>query len=139
MKVTLEYLEQLHFSASTRQFKEIHIDEPESFHGTNLAPSPIEYFLIGTGSCIGATFIFSLKKYNIKIKNFKIIVDGTLKHVGSSNRLRLIKIDIEFLISLTEDVSNEDLELCYETFQEYCPISDSITKGIPLNISFSSK
>lgn len=138
MKVTLEYLEQLRFSASTRQFKEIHIDEPESFHGTNLAPSPIEYFLIGTGSCIGATFIFSLQKYNIKINNLRIIVDGTLKHAGPHNRLRLIKIDIEFLISLTEDASKEDLELCFKTFQEYCPISEAIIQGIPLNINFSS-
>jgi putative redox protein len=133
MKVTLNYSEKLHFEASARHFK-VHLDEPESFHGTDLGPSPIEYFLIGTGGCIGGTFIFCLQKHNVEIESFKVIVDGTLQHIGPKKRLKLVKIDIELLVNLIEGASKKNLDLCIKTFQEYCPISDVITQKIPLNI-----
>ncbi|MFX1338188.1 MAG: OsmC family protein [Promethearchaeota archaeon] len=139
MQITLNYLEKMHFSASARHFSDIHIDEPESFHGTNLAPSPIEYFLIGTGSCIGSTFNYCLQKNNMAIESLKIIVDGTLKHIGSNKRLKLVKINIEILVVLNESVPHEKFDLCSKTFQKYCPISDVITQRIPLNIKVIRK
>ena len=138
MKVTLNYSEKMHFKASARHF-EVHLDEPESFHGTDLAPSPIEYFLIGTGGCIGSTFIFCLQKHKLAFESFKVIVDGTLQHVGPKNRLKLVKIDIELLVSLNESVSKEKLDICNKTFQDYCPISDVITQKIPLNVKVISQ
>jgi uncharacterized OsmC-like protein len=137
MKVTLSYTEKLHFTATARHFSDIHVDEPESFYGTNLAPSPIEYFLVGTGSCIGSTFIFCLQKHNILIENLTIIVDGILKHIGPNNRLKLVQIDIEILINLKESISNEQFEVCHKSFQEFCPITHVITQGIPLNIKIT--
>ena len=134
MKVTLNYSENLHFIASARHFTDIHIDEPASFHGTNLAPSPIEYFLIGTGSCIGNTFVYCLQRHNISFNQLEMIVDGKMQHVDSNNRLRLVKIDMEILIELEEDVTNEEFDLCYQSFEEYCPISHLLTHGISLNI-----
>ena len=140
MKVTLNYSgKKMHFTALAMHFSDIHVDEPESFHGTDLAPSPIEYFLIGTGSCIGSTFIYCLQKHNIPIEYLKIIVDGILKHIGPKKRLRLVKIDIEILINLKEDVPYEKFDLCHKSFQEFCPISHVLTQRIPLNIKVTRK
>ena len=139
MKITLNYVEEMHFIASARHFSDIHIDEPESFQGTDLAPSPIEYFLIGTGSCIGSTFTYCLQKNNISIKSLKLVVDGTLKHIGSNRRLKLVKIEVEILVTINEAVSLEKFDLCCETFQKYCPISDVITQRIPLSVSITRK
>lgn len=134
MKVTLNLSEKMHFIASARHFTDIHIDEPASFHGTNLAPSPIEYFLIGTGSCIGNTFVYCLQTHNIAFEQLKIIIDGKMQHIGPNNRLRLVQIDIEILIDLKEDIPNEKYDLCYQSFQEFCPISSVLTHGISFNI-----
>lgn len=139
MKIILNYSDKMHFNASTRQFHDIHLDEPESFHGTDLAPSPIEYFLIGTGGCIGSTFVFCLQKYKIAIKSFKIIVDGTLKHIGRKKRLKLVKIDVDLVIKLNEAIPNKNFDLCCNAFQQYCPISDIITQGIPLKVKVSKE
>jgi putative redox protein len=138
MRVTLNFSEKLHFEASARHFK-LYLDEPESFHGTDLAPSPVEYFLIGTGGCIGNTFIFCLQKHKVAIESFKVIVDGTLKHIGPKKRLKLVKIDIELLVNLNESTSKEKLDFCNRTFQEYCPITDVITQTIPLNVKIISQ
>ena len=52
MKVSLKYSEKQHFIASVRHFNDIQIDEPESFHGTDKGPSPVEFYLIGIGGCL---------------------------------------------------------------------------------------
>ncbi len=134
MKVTLNYSEKMHFIASARHFTEIHIDEPSSFYGTNLAPSPIEYFLIGTGSCIGNTFVYCLQKHKILFEKLKIIVNGKIQHINPNDRLRLVQINIEILIDLKEDIPNEKFDLCYQSIQEYCPITHVLNHGISLNI-----
>jgi uncharacterized OsmC-like protein len=139
MKVNLKYQTQMHFVASARQFEEIHIDEPESFHGSDLGPSAVEYFLIGTGGCIGSTFVYCLHKNNVLIDNLEIIINGTLKHEGPEKRLRLLKIDVEILVSLKDNSVNDNYDLCVKKFQEHCPISNLLTQGIPLNINISKK
>ena len=137
MKVTLKFLEGMHFVASARQFKNIHLDEPKSFHGTDLAPSSVEYFLIGTGGCIGSTFVYCLQKNNIEIDKLEVVIDGQLKHVGPKMHLRLVKIDVELLITIKEGESFEKMDLCQKMFQEYCPISNVLIQGIPLNTKVS--
>jgi len=136
MRVTLNYCENMHFSANARDFKNIHVDEAETFHGNNLAPSPIEYFLIGTGGCIGSTFAYCLQKNKIPIVNLEIVVDGTLKHSGPKSRLRLINIKVELIITLKKDESNENFNFCRKTFLDHCPISNLL---IPLNIKVTKK
>ncbi|MHA1483676.1 MAG: OsmC family protein [Candidatus Heimdallarchaeaceae archaeon] len=61
MKVTLTYSRNLHFKASVRSFEDLNVDEPESFHGTDLGPSAVEYLLIGIGGCLGTTFTHCLQ------------------------------------------------------------------------------
>ncbi len=43
MKVLLDYTKDLHFKASVRNFKDFSVDEPASFHGTDLGPRAVEY------------------------------------------------------------------------------------------------
>jgi len=137
MKVKVQFSENLHFKASTRHFKNINIDEPESFHGTDLGPSPIEYFLMGIGGCIGATFAYCLQRKNGSIKKLEIIVDGKMRHIPPDLHLKLIQIDIKIDFSLKGSISKDIIENCKLKFQKYCPITDSIANGIPVNIKFS--
>ena len=139
MKVTLNHSENLHFTANARDFKTIHTDEPESFHGTNFGPSPIEYLLIGIGGCISSSFVYCLKKKGVEFEELDVIVDGTLKHVGPKMKLRLVNIDLDLQISFKEGESNEKIDLCEEIFKENCPITDIFTGGVPLNIRISKK
>ncbi|MFX1395014.1 MAG: OsmC family protein [Promethearchaeota archaeon] len=137
MKVRLKHSGNLHFIGSARDFEDIHIDEPESFHGNNLGPSPIEYFLIGIGGCISTTFMYCLQKNNVEIEKLEVIVDGQLKHNGLKLNLKLVDINVELLITYKMGQSDEKIDLCEKVFQEYCPLSDLITNGVPLNVKIS--
>lgn len=139
MKVTLTYSENLHFLAKARHFQNIHIDEPESFSGTNLAPSPIEYFLIGIGGCIGNSFLYCLQKNNILSEKLEIVVDGKLKHSGPKYNLRLIQIDLELFFVPKNGQSKEKIDFCKKMFHEYCPISNVITNETPFSIKIKQE
>ncbi|MBD3254959.1 MAG: hypothetical protein GF383_07685 [Candidatus Lokiarchaeota archaeon] len=138
MKININYLKDLHFTAEARHFKDIHIDEPESFHGTNSGPSSVEYLLIGIGGCLASTLAHCLNKNLVPINKLDIIVDGRLKHTGPSNRLRLIEIFVEILVS-TENTHQKALDSCIRSFQEFCPIAHALTNGIPVNVNVSKK
>jgi len=135
MKVSLNYTENLHFKASARQFKDFSVDEPTSFHGTDLGPSSVEYLLIGIGGCLGTTFIYCLQKRNIKMKSVEIVVDGKLSHVGPKMLLRLTKVDAEIKFKPEENASSEEIFECINNFREYCIVSNSIADGLPINVN----
>ena len=139
MKITINYCNNLHFKAKTRDFDNIQIDEPESFHGTNLAPSPIEYLLIGIGGCLSSTLVYCLHKRNIEIDDLEIIIDGVLKHDQPSLYLRLTQIQVDFNLSLKENNNEVELNNCINEFKKYCPVYEPVLNGIPININFKKK
>ncbi|TFF86428.1 MAG: OsmC family peroxiredoxin [Promethearchaeota archaeon] len=139
MKINLRYQGKQQFKADARDFKEIVIDEPESFHGDNQGPSPIEYFLIGIGSCIASSLVFCLNKEKIKFSNFEVVVEGKLKHKGPNLRLKLVKIIIQINFRVLDDKSKERVEYCMSIFESHCPLSDSIIQSIPIILQINEK
>ena len=135
MKVSLSYSENLHFKAKVREFEEVNLDEPESFHGTDCAPSPIEYFLVGIGGCIGSTFAYCLQLNKIRFKELGLVVDGKIKHVGPDKRLKLVNISVDILLKLEDDQNQKKVEKCKSQFLAFCPISEVVSNGVPLAVN----
>ena len=137
MKITLNFQGNQQFKANARHFKDVIIDEPESFHGDNQGPSPIEYFLIGTGSCITSSHIFCLNKNDVKFSNYEAVVEGKLKHIGPKLLLKLVKIVIHIKFNIDDAASKDKAEYCKSIFQNHCPLSDSIMHGIPIELQIN--
>ena len=135
MKVLLNYTKDLHFKASARNFKDFDIDEPVSFHGTDLGPSAVEYLLIGIGGCLGTTFIYCLQKNNIELESFEVVVDGKLSHTGPKKLLRIVDVDVDLNFTPKEASSDVEINRCMKEFTEYCIITNSIANGLPININ----
>ncbi|MBY9015991.1 MAG: OsmC family protein [Candidatus Lokiarchaeota archaeon] len=135
--MTLSYNRNLHFKASVRNFKDFNVDEPESFHGTDLGPSAVEYLLVGIGGCLGTTFIYCIQKRNIELNEFKVLVEGKLTHVGPKKLLRLVNVDVEMKFSVKETTSKESINKCVKDFRENCIVSNSITDGLPIKVNCS--
>ena len=135
MKVFLDYTKDLHFKASARNFKDFEVDEPVSFHGTDLGPSAVEYLLIGIGGCLGTTFIYCLQKKNIELETFEVVVDGKVSHTGPKKRLRLENVDVDLKFTPKEASSDLEINRCMKEFTEYCVVTNSITNGLPINVN----
>jgi len=136
MQVKLKHLKDLHFKTSARNFKNLDLDEPESFHGTNLGPSPVEYLLIGIGGCLGSSFMFCLIKHHIEIENLEIIVDGKMHHKPPTMRLKLVEVDVKIMYVLKDISQAEQIEQCINKFMKHCVVSDTLIDGIPINVEF---
>ena len=135
MKISIRLSEKIHFIAGTRHFNDIHIDEPKSFHGTDLGPSSVEYVLIGIGGCLGSTLAFCLKKYEIEIDDLEITIDGTLSHSGPLKRLRLIKVDANLFLTTKNTDNPKKIEDCINNFKDHCVVSNSIINGLPIDVN----
>jgi uncharacterized OsmC-like protein len=139
MKVLLDYTKDLHFKASVRDFKDFDVDEPSSFHGSDLGPSAVEYLLIGVGGCLGTTFIYCLQKKNIELEMLKVEVDGKLSHTSPKMLLRLVNIDVDLKFTPKEGSSDVEINRCIKEFLDYCIISNSIANGLPINVNCTKR
>ncbi len=135
MKVALTYNRDLHFKASVRNVNDFNVDEPASFHGTNLGPSAVEYLLVGIGGCLGTTFIYCLQKMNIELNACNVLVDGKLSHIGPKKRLKLVNVDVEMNFSVKETTTKERINQCVKEFRENCIVTSSIADGLPITVN----
>jgi uncharacterized OsmC-like protein len=134
MKVSLSLTENLNFKASARHFTGMNVDEPESFHGTDIGPSSVEYLLIGIGGCLATTFAYSLQRRSIGVNGIDVVVDGRLAHVEPKKRLRLINVDVKITYLPQPNTSLKKINMCIEEFEEFCIVSQSIQNGFPINV-----
>lgn len=139
MKVLLNYTKDLHFKASVRNFKDFSIDEPGSFHGTDLGPSAVEYLLIGIGGCLGTTFVYCLRKNNIELETFEVVVDGKVSHTGPQMRLRLENVDVDLKFTPKEASSDVEINRCIKEFTQYCIVTNSIANGLPISVNCTKR
>lgn len=138
MKISIHYLENLHFKAKIRDFDDFHLDEPESFHGTDLGPSSVEYFLVGIGGCIASTFAFCLSRNGIPLDDLELVVDGKLKHSGPNRSLTIVNVDVSLEFSGSSE-REEKIEFCINNFKQHCVISNSLKQGFPVNVNIKRK
>lgn len=134
MKLKLKYDQKVHFIAETRNFSNIHIDEPESFHGTDLGPSSVEYFLIGIGGCAATTFVYCLNKNGVLVKDLEVIIDSKIGHAEPDKRMQIKHVEIEIKYSLMKEDHASIVEECKRTLRDYCVVNRSILKGFDVKV-----
>lgn len=139
MKISIRYDQKVHFIAETRNFSNIHIDEPESFHGTDLGPSSVEYFLIGIGGCAATTFVYCLNKNGVLVKDLEVIIDSKIGHVEPDERMQIKHVEIEIKYSLMKEDHASIVEECIERYREYCVVNRSLLYGFDVNIDIKKK
>ena len=135
MKIAIDWIDDFGFTTKVRHFKNFLIDEPFSFKGRDRGPSPVEYILIGIGGCLGISFIHCSKKNNLKINKLNIIVDGKMIHNPPSNQLQLVNVSVELNIVQFEKKEKKKLEKCINTYRKYCIVSNSLIKGLPIDVN----
>lgn len=127
LAVELRWKEKMKITSFIRNFDSILMDDRKK--GDDSAPTPIEVFLSSVGSCLIMSFIYCLYLSGVHLKpdDFDVRVSGAIGRVN--NRLRLVNVKTEFLIKTKED--RVKIEKCFEKFQPFCILSESIKSGIP--------
>ena len=100
--------------------------------GEGSGPNPPRLLAAAVGHCMSSSLIYCLKKARISVKDLETTVKTSLFR-NENGKLRIKSIDVQ--ISL--EVNKEDeprVPRCLTLFEDYCTVTQSIRKGIEVNV-----
>lgn len=108
------------------------IDEVEPI-GDNRGPNPVRMLSVAVGHCLSSSFLYCLKKSRVKINDLETSVKLSTER-NLEGRLRVKRMDVNLNLDI-EERDNPKLKRCKELFEEYCTVTQSIRKGIEVNVN----
>lgn len=109
----------------------IGVDEPAPI-GTGAGPSPEQLLVASVANCLCASLVFSLGKYGAQPRGLAAEARFQL-HRNAGGRLRMQSIAVTITIA---GVSNPDAaKRALARFQDFCTVSESVSAGIPVEVS----
>jgi uncharacterized OsmC-like protein len=116
---------------------EVIIDEPKSLGGTDTGMNPVELLLSALGACQAIVARVYAKKFNIKLDNLWIEVEGDLDTDGFLNKsdVRPGYSDIRYNIHIETDAPREKVEEFVAFIESKCPVGDTIANPVNLKLN----
>ena len=100
--------------------------------GQGSGPNPTRILATAIGHCMSSSLIYCLKKARIPIIDLETTVTTNLFR-NETRHLRIRNINVQ--ISLKVNKENEPrLPRCLALFEDYCTVTQSIRKGIEVNV-----
>ena len=133
-KIELELIDKLQFNVKfdLPDVPDFLMDEPPIFGGSGLGPNAARAIAAGVSNCLSASLTFCLRKAKANLIGMKTIAQGTVGR--EEGLLRLQKIDVKIYPKLGSEEDLEKLERCKGLFEKYCIVTESIRKGLPVDI-----
>jgi uncharacterized OsmC-like protein len=100
--------------------------------GEGSGPNPPRLLAAAVGHCMSSSLIYCLKKARIQVKDIETTVTANLFRNGNG-RLRIRSIDIQISLKVNEE-DEPRLPRCLTLFEDYCTVTQSIRKGIEVNV-----
>ncbi len=112
------------------------LDEPTPL-GESKGPNAAALLAAAAGNCLAASLLFCLQKSRASVGTMKARVSA---HVGRNEdgRLRIAHIDVELEPGLGED-DLARLERCSGLFEDFCVVTQSLRKGVPVNVTLKHR
>ncbi|MBQ0735075.1 OsmC family protein [Aquimarina celericrescens] len=124
MKIQLKRINNdYHFELKNERGHITYIDSKAMVGGHDLAPSPMEYVLMGVAGCSAIDVISILKKQKQKIKDYRAEVDGTRVEIDGAKPFK----EIDVTVYLEGDIAPEKAKRAAQlSFKKYCSVSKTL-------------
>lgn len=116
---------------SNMEFK-VKFDITKEVGGEEKGPSASRLLASAIGNCLSASLIFCMRKSKIEFSSLKTIVNGKIER-DENNLLRVKEINVELFPKVMEE-DLDKLEKCKAIFERYCIVTESVRKGIKVNV-----
>jgi uncharacterized OsmC-like protein len=107
------------------------LDEPEPL-GQRGGPNASRLIGAAVGNCLSASLLFCLEKAKQTVRSLHTDVVGTMMR-NARGRLRVGKLDVRITLDVAAD-QPERVNRCFELFEDYCVVTASVRKGIPVSV-----
>jgi uncharacterized OsmC-like protein len=113
------------------------LDEPEPL-GHRHGPNAARLVAAAVGNCLSASLVFCLRtKFKQQTGPLRASVTGQIAR-NEHGRLRIGGLSVR--IELAEDADAlQHLERCVQQFEDFCVVTESIRKGIPVSVEVVDK
>ncbi len=120
-------------SALFNQDVTYHFDLPREFGGKAVYFSPEEFFFSSVASCLMTSFVYFQRKLGFSVQNFQAVARGRLDSVGpQGHRVTGMVVLLKVEIHRKDD---EKVRRCFKLTREFCPITRTLEKCIPIDVS----
>jgi uncharacterized OsmC-like protein len=109
-------------------------DEPPPL-GQAEGPSPSQMLMAAVANCLSASLTFALQKFKQDPGELTATVTADIGR-NDANRLRILKMAVDIRLG-AQAAELTHLERAMAQFEEFCTVSMSVRKGIPLEIRVS--
>ncbi len=135
-KATAHLQEGVVVKVRSRNF-EFTIDEPKSLGGTDTGMNPVEALLGSLGACQSIVARVYAKKFNIRLDDFWVEVEGDLDLDGffKKSDVRPGYSDIRYTFHIKTDAAREQVEEFVKFLEETCPVGDTVANLVNLKLS----
>ena len=121
MKVQLKRLDNdYHFELQNERGHITHIDSKAEVGGHDLAPSPMEYVLMGVAGCSAIDIISILKKQRQEITSYEAVVEGIRVPIDGAKPFKDILITVYLEGNIVPEKAQRAAQL---SFDKYCSVS----------------
>jgi organic hydroperoxide reductase OsmC/OhrA len=112
------------------------MDEPPPL-GEGRGPNAARILGAAIGHCLSASLLFCLKKTRVEVSAMETKVTGTVER-NEKGRLRIGTIRVQ----LSPEIAREDrvrIGRCLEMFEDYCIVTQSVRKGIEVDVQVAEE
>ncbi len=124
MKIQLKRIDSdYHFELTNERGHVAHIDSKAAVGGHDLAPSPMEYVLMGVAGCSSIDIISILKKQRQEITDYRAEIDGSRVKVGEATPFKEISVTVYLEGDISPAKAKKAAKL---SFEKYCSVSKTL-------------
>jgi uncharacterized OsmC-like protein len=114
-----------------KNISDLIVDETEPI-GREDGPNPTRLLAAAVGHCASSSLVYCLQKARIEVKNLETTVKTRVTR-NEEERWRVAGIDINLRLEISEK-DKKRAPTCLKIFEDYCTVTQSIRRGIQVNI-----
>lgn len=101
--------------------------------GEGEGPNPTRLLATAVAHCLGSSLLFCLRKQHIEPTALTVRAECDLER-NERGRLRIGGIRVMLELEVNEE-ERARMGRCLELFQDYCVVTESVRKGIPVQVA----
>lgn len=109
------------------------VDEPEKWGGTNKGPTPVDFVLAALAGCINVIGHSVARAMDYEIRDLQLEISGYLDSEAEHSGYQEINVNVD----VDCDMNQDELQEWIEQVEKQCPVSDTISREVPINIDVS--
>ena len=103
--------------------------------GENSGPNPTRLLSVAVGQCLSSSLLYCLRKARVNVKNLETTIRANTER-NEEGHLRITSLDAQFNLDVNEEDKTRVFR-CLEIFENYCTVTQSVRKGINVNINIA--